>query len=61
MILMEWIEVPTHESAEASINDAEASLVVRNLSESFNAPVIVGADHPVGLKVDLIDASWRDF
>lgn len=49
----------THQSAEASVQDAEAALVIRDLHETLHVPIVVGTHHPVGVRVDLVDATWR--
>lgn len=46
-----------YQPAEATIKDAESSLVIRDLHEAFYITVVVGTHHPVGLRVDLIDAA----
>lgn len=51
--------VATYQSAEASVQDAEAPLVISNLHETLHAPIVVGTHHPVGVRVDLVDAAWR--
>lgn len=50
--------VATHQSAEASVQDAEAALIIRDLHETLHVPIVVGTHHPVGVRVDLVDAAW---
>ena len=47
----------TYQPAEATVKDAESSLVIRNLHEALYISVVIGAHHSVGVGVDLVDAS----
>ncbi len=51
------VDPSTHQSAEASVQHTEASLIVWELGEALQAAVIIRADHTVRLRVDLIDAA----
>lgn len=62
------MHIPTHthtvisyQPAEASVKDAEPSLVVGHLHKALYIAVIVGAHHPVGVRVDLVNATWCYF
>lgn len=48
----------TYQSAEASVQDAEAPLVIGDLHETLHVPIVVGTHHPVGVRVDLVDTPW---
>lgn len=48
----------THQSAEAPVQDAEATLVIGDLHKTLHVPIVVGTHHPVGLWVNLVDAAW---
>lgn len=48
-----------YQSAEAPIKDAESPLVIRDLDEALYIAIVVGTHHPVGVRVDLVDAAWR--
>lgn len=50
--------VATYQSAEAPVQDAEATLVIRDLHETLHIPIVVGTHHPVGVRVNLVDAAW---
>lgn len=49
--------VETYQSAEAPVQDAEAALVIRDLHKTLHVPIVVGTHHPVGVRVDLVDAA----
>lgn len=48
-----------YQSAEAPVKDAESPLVIRDLDEALYVTIVVGTHHPVGVRVDLVDAAWR--
>lgn len=48
-----------HQSAEASIQDAESSLVIGDLYKTLHVTIVVGTHHPVSLGVNLVDAARR--
>lgn len=48
-----------YQPAEAAVQDAEPPLVVGDLHKALYVAVVVGTHHPVGLRVDLVDAARR--
>lgn len=46
-----------YQPAEAPIKDAESSLVIRDLDEALYITIVIGTHHPVGVRVDLVDAT----
>lgn len=46
-----------YQPAEAPIKDAESPLVIRDLDEALDVAIVVGTHHPVGVRVDLVDAA----
>ena len=45
------------QSAEAAIKDAEAPLVIRNLDESLYITIVIGTNHSVCVRIDLVDSA----
>lgn len=50
-----------YQSAKAPIKDAESSLVIRDLDEALHVTIVVGTHHSVGVRVNLVDATWCHF
>lgn len=48
----------TYQPAEATVKNAKTSLVVRNLDETFNISIVIGAHDSVGVRVNLVYAAW---
>lgn len=48
-----------HQPAEATIEDAEAPLVIGDLDESLDITIVVGTNDPVRVRVDLVDSARR--
>lgn len=46
-----------YQSAEASIKDAESSLVIWDLYKTLYVTIVVGTHHPVSVGVNLVDAT----
>lgn len=48
-----------HQSAEAAIKDAEPPLVIGDLDEPLNITIVVRTNHPVCVRVDLVNSTGR--
>lgn len=48
-----------YQPTEASIKDAESSLVIRDLNKALYVTIVVGTHNPVSVGINLVDAAWR--
>lgn len=49
----------SYQSAEASIKDAESSLVIWDLDKALYITIVVGTHHPVSVGVNLVNPARR--